>query len=166
MSNTQIAFLNRGDVPHREELQTSIDRLGFNLTLHPEFRPFQDSGFSPCVLDGTPDVGFEVTYAPTVEVADGDPNLTAIAAGKDFSISMVWRGSMKDCASAMIVSCAMAKDFGAVVTYEGEPPDTFDVLLENTKSIVADAVKEKPRGQPQQASTARASPEKPWWRLW
>lgn len=144
MSNTQIAFLNQGNVPNREALQASISRLGFNLELHPEFTPFEDSGFLPCILDGTPDVGFEVFYAPASEVAEGDQNLNEIAAGRDYSISMVWRGSIKDCASAMVVSCALAKDFGAVVTYEGEPPEPFDALLENTKSILVEAAKEEP----------------------
>lgn len=166
MSNTQIAFLNRGNMPDREALQASIDRLGFNLKLHPEFTPFEDSGFSPCVLDGATDVGFEVFYAPTSEVADGDPNLTAIASGRDFGIGMVWHSSMKDCACAMIVSCALAKDFGAVVTYEGEQPEPFETLLENTKSIVADAAKEEPRVQARHAAPEAPSPKKPWWRLW
>lgn len=166
MSNTQVAFLNRSNVPNRGALQASIDRLGFSLTLHPEFTPFTDSGFSPCVLDGTSDVGFEVLYAPASEVTEGDENLAAIAAGRDFCISMVWRGSMKDCACVMIVSCALAKDFGAVVTYEGEPPEPFESFLENTRSIVADASKERPRRQAQRSSVAAAPSKKPWWRLW
>lgn len=166
MSNTQIAFLYRENVPDREALQASIDRLGFNLKLHSEFTPFEDSGFSPCVLDGAMDVGFEVLYAPTSEVADGDPNLTAIAEGRDFSISMIWHSSMKDCACAQIVSCALAKDFGAVVTYEGEQPEPFETLLEETKSIVADSAKEESRVQAQHAASISPSPQKPWWRLW
>lgn len=166
MSNTQIAFLNRADVPGRDALQASIDRLGFNLKLHPEFTPFDDSGFLPCILDGTSDVGFEVFYAPASEITKGDEDLAAIAAGRDFSISMVWRGSMKDCACGMIVSCALAKDFGAVVTYEGNPPEPFESLLGNTKEIVADAAKEKPRGQAQHVPVQTQPPKKPWWRLW
>jgi hypothetical protein len=163
MSNTQIAFLSRSNIPNREALQASINRLGFNLTLHPEFTPIEDSGFSPCILDGTPDVGFEVFYAPTLEVAESDSNLKAIAVGRDFSISMIWRGSMKDYACVMIVSCALAKDFGAVVTYEGEPPESFETLLESTMSIVADAANEKPW---EPAPTAAHPPKKRWWRLW
>lgn len=166
MSNTQIAFLNRGNVPNREALQASINRLGFKLDLHPEFTPFEDSGFSPCILEGTPDVGFEVFYAPTSEVAEDDQNLTTIAAGRDFSISMVWRGSMKDCASVMVVSCALVKDFGAVVTYEGEPPEPLEALLESTKSILAEAANEKPRTQGPQPSASPPPANKPWWRFW
>lgn len=166
MSNTQIAFLNRGNVPSREALQASIDRLGFKLTLYPEFTPFEDSGFSPCVLDGTPDVGFEVFYAPTSEIAEHNPNLKAIADGRDFSISMVWRGSMKDCACAMIVSYALAMDFGAVVTYEGEPPDALEALLENTRSIIAEAAKEQTRPHAPSAPASLPSPKRPWWRVW
>lgn len=166
MSNTQIAFINRGNVPDREALQASIDRLGFKLTLHSEFTPFEDSGFSPCVLDGTPDVGFEVFYEPAPEVVDGDPSLTEIAAGRDYSISMVWRGSMKDCACAMIVSCALAKDFDAVISYEGEPPEPFNTLLEETRSIVADSAKERQSSEPPKTPEAAAPTKKAWWRLW
>ena len=166
MSNTQIAFLNRSRVPNRDALQTSIDRLGFNLKLDPEFTPFEDSGFSPCTLDATPDVGFEIYYAPTSEILSGDPNLSAIVGGRDFSISMVWGGSMKDCACAMVVSCALATDFGAIVTYEAEPPDTVEILIANTKAILADAAKEKSRRLTPPAPARTPPPKKTWWRFW
>lgn len=166
MSNTQIAFLNRSNVPNRDALQASIDRLGFNLKLDPEFTPFDDSGFSPCTLEGAPDVGFEIYYAPALEIVNGDPNLSAIVGDRDFSISMVWGGSIKDCACAMVVSCALVTDFGAVVTYEGEPPDTVETLFANTKSILADAAKEKPRRQTPPAGARTTPPKKPWWRFW
>jgi hypothetical protein len=166
VANTQIAFLDRANVPTRDALQASIHRLGFNLDLHPELTPLEDSGFWPCVLDGTLDVGFEVFYAPTSEVAAGDSNLAAIAAGRDFSISMVWRGSMRDCASAMIVSCALAKEFDAVVVYEDCPPDPYETLLENTKLMVADATKEKLRSQARPATASERPSQKPWWRFW
>jgi hypothetical protein len=166
MSNTQIAFLNRANVPNREALQASIERLGFNLQLDPEFSPFDDSGFSPCTLDGTPDVGFEVHYAPASEVIDGDSDRAAIAGDRDFSMSMVWGGSMKDCACVMIVSCALATDFGAIVTYEGEPPESIEAMLENTRSIIADAAKEKPRRRAPPATVTPPPPKKPWWRFW
>jgi hypothetical protein len=73
---------------------------------------------------------------------------------------------MKDCACAMIVSCALAKDFGAVVTYEGEPLESFESLLENTKAIVADATKVRPRNPAKQMSVAAPPSKKPWWHLW
>lgn len=52
MSNPQFVFLNRSDVPASDSLQAAIDRLGFKLTSHREFTPFEDSGFSGCVLAG------------------------------------------------------------------------------------------------------------------
>jgi hypothetical protein len=56
---------------------------------------------------------------------------------------MIWRGSMKDCASVLIVSCALAKDFGAVISYEGEPPEPFENLLEATREAIAEAKNER-----------------------
>jgi hypothetical protein len=142
MSNTQFAFLKRSSVPTREALQASIRGLGFDLTLDPEFTPFEDEGFSPCVFNGIEDVGFEVFYEPASEIAGDDEDLQEIIGENDYCISMVWRSSMKDFASVMIVSCALAKDFGAVISYEGEEPEVFDALLKTTKSIVEEACSE------------------------
>lgn len=136
MSNTQYAFLDRACVPDRSALQASIDALGFGLQLHPDFTPFTDSGFSPCLLGGKEGPGFEIYYQTSSEATGGDEGFSALAGDRDFCISMVWRGSMKDLACVMIVSRALTKDFGAVVSYEGEDPSSFDEMLEATQEIV------------------------------
>jgi hypothetical protein len=130
MSNTQYALLMKNKVPNRDALQASIDSLSFDLKLDPSFTPFTDSGFSPCVLNGADDVGFEIFYQEVRELE----GLEQIAGQNDFCISMMWHSSMKDCATAMIVSCALAKDFGAVITYEGEPPTPLERLLVERKT--------------------------------
>lgn len=139
MSNTQFAFLKRSNVPDRDALQSSIDALGFNLKLDPDFTPFEDDGFSPCILDGVPDVGFEIFYEPSSDITEDDEDLQDIAGDNDFCISMVWRSSFKDGACAMIVSCALAKDFGAVISYEGENTEDLDSLIKNAKSMLKEA---------------------------
>lgn len=142
MSNTQFAFLKRANVPNREALQVSIDALGFDLKLDPDFTPFEDEGFSPCTLNGIGDVGFEVFYEPSSDIVGDDEELQEMVGNNDFCISMVWHSSMKDCASVMIVSCALAKDFGALISYEGEEPEPFDSLIKSTKAIIKDAQSE------------------------
>lgn len=142
MSNTQYAFLNRAQVPDRSALQASIDALGFDLRLHPQFTPFIDSGFSPCVLCGKEGPGFEIYYAPSKVVTDGNEDFLALAEGRDFCISMVWRGSMKDLACVMVVSCALAKDFGAIVSYEGEATFPLAAMLAATPALIRDAERE------------------------
>jgi hypothetical protein len=149
----------RSRVPNREALQSSIDALGFDLKLHPEFTPFTDSGFSPCLLNGAADAGFEVSYFDAAEVDWAKD----IAGTRDYCFSMTWHSSMRDCASVMIVSCALVKDFGAVVSYEGEAADSLEVLLQNTKIIIEDAESEQPKpAGPSQGEP----PSKPWWRIW
>ncbi len=157
MSNTQYAFLMKNKVPNRDALQASIDSLGFDLKLDPSFTPFTDSGFSPCVLNGAGDVGFEI-FHQEARVLEG---LEQIAGHNDFCISMMWHSSMKDCAAAMIVSCALAKDFGAVITYEGETPTPLERLLADTKDIIKDAMSE-----PVRRSEPPKPAKKPWWKLW
>ena len=136
MSNTQFAFLQRAKVPTREALQTSISALGFDVELHPDFTPFEDSGFLPFTLNGEEGPGFEIQYQDSSEVVDGDDALSAIAAGRDYCISMVWSSSMKDLACVLIVSCALAKDFGAVTSYEGEAPQPLADLLMAAQQII------------------------------
>jgi hypothetical protein len=136
MSNTQFAFIKRSALPDRAALQASVDALGFDLKLHPQFRPITDSGFLPFTLNGQEGSGFEVFYTDTDEVAGDDKNLLFLAGGRDHCISMVWSSSMKDLACVMIVSCALAKDFDAVVSYEGEPPLSLDNMLEATQGIL------------------------------
>ena len=139
MSNTQFAFLPRAKVPDRNALQSSIDALGFDLKLHPEFTRFEDSGFLPFTFNGEDGPGFEIEYQDASDVTDDDEELEAIADGRDYCISMVWRSSMKDLACVMIVSCALTKDFDAIVSYEGEAPEPLAQMLEATRDIIRDA---------------------------
>lgn len=156
MSNTQYAFLMRSRVPDRTALQASIDSMGFDLKLHTEYTSFTDSGFSPCILYGIPEVGFEIAY----EQAQNFPDLVGIAGSNDFCISMTWGGSMKDCACAMIVGCALVKDFGAVISYEGNPPDELDQLLPETHDTIKQAL------APEAPLPLQPQSNKPWWKFW
>ncbi|MBT9539927.1 hypothetical protein [Thiobacillus sp.] len=163
MSNVQYAFISRSRVPNRSELQSSIDALGFDLKLHPEHTPFEDSGFLPFTLNGEEGPGFEIQYVPTSEVIAGDKSLQEIAAGRDHCISMAWHGSMKDLACVLIVSCALIKDFESVVSYEGDPPEPLENLLSEIPGVLLDA-------QAQEARTTNRpvhiEKKKPWWKIW
>jgi hypothetical protein len=139
MSNTQFVFLEKSKVPTRESLQDSIDALNFDLKLYPKLDLLNDSGFSPCIFYGTPDVGFEL-YSGSVRELVGINEALLKAIGKsDVFLSLVWQSSLQDLAAAMIVSCALAHDFGAVVSYEGNPPTLLGDLLEVVPQIVAEA---------------------------
>lgn len=145
MSNTQFAYLEQDRLPGRAALQTAIDALGYDLQLYPGLDLRSDAGFSPCVFNGVPDVGFELETGTVAEVAGDDEEVLAIAGDKDLSISMTWRSSMKDCAAVMIVSCALQKDFGAVISYESEEPQPLEDVLAALPGIVAEAMQERKR---------------------
>jgi hypothetical protein len=163
VSNIQYAFIERDSVPNRSQLQASVDALGFDLKLHPDYMPFEDSGFLPFALNGEEGPGFEIQYEVASEVIGDDDALREIAGGRDFCISMSWHGSMKDLACVMIVSCALVKDFGSVVSYEGEPPEPLDSLLAVVPAVLADAkVQEARDADP----SVRDKATKPWWKVW
>lgn len=140
MSNKQFAFHKTSAVPDRASLQASITALGFKLELDPELSLLTDSGFSSCTLDGIPDVGFELSIDPTEDVVGDDDELGLIASNSDICISMTWRSSMLDCACVMIVSCALAKDYGAVISFEGAPPESLESLLHGAKAAYESAI--------------------------
>jgi len=78
----------------------------------------EDSAYSPCILLGSPS-GVEIYY-------EGDPaflnDFSRIHQGRDYCISFRWGAGPEECACASIASYALAKRFGAVVSYEGEVP--------------------------------------------
>lgn len=130
MSQTQFAFLKKENVTNRDQLQASIDALGFDLKLDPDFSPFEDEGFSPCVLRGEHDVGFEIFYEPASDLIDDidDEDFKALVGNNDYAISFCWRGSFKDCACVLMVSIALATDYGATISYEADGSETIDSL--------------------------------------
>jgi len=145
MSNTQFAFLKKENVPSRVKWQEAIDKLNFNISLEidSELEPFEDEGFSPCTWNKTDEnVGFEIYYEPSDDIHDGDEELINIIGDNDYCITMAWGGSMKDCASVMIASCALQKDFGAVISYEGDDPVSFEELIQGTIEAIEEATNE------------------------
>jgi hypothetical protein len=164
MSNTQLAFMARSSIPDPVRLQASIDRLGFDLKLDLQHVPFKDSGFWPCVLQGEANVGFEVFYTAAHEVTDDAALIHQLPQGRDSCMSMVWRSSMKDLACVMIVSCALARDFEAIVSYQGEPPEAFEAMLASTKAILEEDLNWVPPPLPPKSPQGAVS--KPWWKFW
>ena len=137
MSNEQYALMDRSKVPSRERWQDAIKQCGFDLQLDPEMKPFEDSGFSPCTLMGE-ETGVEIDYDDSPEMME---DFRDIAPGKDCCVSFRWGGDLLECACAMIASYALAKHFGAVVSYEGEDPySDLDEFLKETREIVKEAV--------------------------
>ena len=121
MSNTQFVFINQTDIPAREQLQGTIDQLGYDLKLDPELSLKDDEGFSPCILNGESKVGFELDCQPTSNVVAGNKDFEKMAGGKDTCITMTW-------GRVLIVSYALMKEYNAITTYEGEELDTLESL--------------------------------------
>lgn len=142
MSNIQYVFLKQSDIPSRDALQASVDRLGFDLQLDPELNLLEDEGFSEQTLEGRKEVGFELELGPAAPILDDAQHLREAVGGRDACLELSWHGRAGDLACAMIVSYALAHDYGAVVSYECDEPDTLDALLSGTQEALLDARKE------------------------
>ena len=141
MSNCYFAFINKSDVPSRSKLQKALLKHDFALELDAEFTPFTDEGFSPCVLDEGASTGFEIFYEPAAEVIEDDEELLNIADGKDFCISLQWGGEFEAAISVMMVAAALRQEFGAIISYAGDEPETLETLLEGIdecRAVIAD----------------------------
>ncbi|HUB64136.1 MAG TPA: hypothetical protein VL996_06745 [Methylocella sp.] len=134
MPRSYTAFLERNNVPIREALQQSINKLKFKLSLDEAYTPFETSGYLPCTLEGE-DAGFDIRFQPIDASLARFPTLQSQIGGRDAAIVFRWSGDIREAASAMIVSAALAKDFGAVV----HDPDT-DVVYD-AESLIEKAGK-------------------------
>ena len=143
MSQTQFVFLNEVDVPNREKLQAALDALNFDLQLDPEFTPFEDEGFSPCILNGEENIGFEIYYEPAADLLedDDDEEFHKIVGAKDYAISLCWGGSFKDCMATLMVSIALSKEFGATVSYQGETVESIEGMLAGIEDCAKEIAK-------------------------
>ena len=139
MANVQFAFIDRAMVPSRSQWQQAIDDSGFDLHVDDNLKPFEHSGFLPCVFLGK-NSGVETYYQPAGDVIADWDELGELSGGKDFCISFRWGGSFQEAACAMILSYALAKSFGAVVSYGGETPySTLEAFRSDTEEIIKGA---------------------------
>jgi hypothetical protein len=166
MSNIQYAFIDRDRVPDRVALQASIDGLGFDLKLHPEYTTFRDHGFLPFVLNGEQGTGFDIEYQEAGELLDELGTLRDVAANRSYCISMAWHGSMRDLACAMIFSYTLAKEFGAVVSFEGNAPEPIEALLLGVREALEEAKRERDQPSSRLSHSKSENIKKPWWKLW
>ncbi|RYZ89572.1 MAG: hypothetical protein EOP06_09150 [Proteobacteria bacterium] len=139
MSNTQFVFLEKSKVPSRERWQASIEAAGFDLELNRELKEFEDSGFSPCKLNGF-DSGFEIYYGDAAELLDDFPNLAAFVATKNYCIMFRWGSDIAEWTCVQIASYTLSKDCGAIVSYEGQAPLSSDELRRSVDQFI-------PKGQ-------------------
>lgn len=166
MSNIQYAFIDRTQVPDRATLQASLDALGFDVRLFPDCTPFQDSGFLPLVLEGEEGPGFEMECHETADLLAQDERLRSIASDRTCCISMSWHGSMRDLACVMVVSYTLSKNFGAIVSYEGDPPTSEEELLAGVQEALDEARRERAQASQRPPDPGGRDANRPWWKLW
>lgn len=117
----------------------------------------------PFTLNGEEGPGFEIQFVPASVLTSDDEALRRYAAGRDCCIGMSWHVSIKDLACVLLVSCALVKDFGAVVCYGGDPPESLDSMLAVLPEVLADADAQAARDADR---AVQQRPKKPWWKLW
>ncbi len=132
MALQQTAYVVRADVPSRETLQAAVNSLGFDCKIDAFYVPFQCSGFLPCVLNGR-ESGFEIYFESAKEVMADFSTLAESVGNRDVAITFRWGGDMAECACVLILSAALANEFGAIVHYHD------DNMLYSAEQLVEEA---------------------------
>jgi hypothetical protein len=159
MSLLQTAFIEKSRVPDKAQLEAAVRALGFDLAIDDFYRPFDCSGYLPCILNGK-ESGFEIYFDSPDEILQAFPHLKNEIGSRNCAITFRWGGNMAECTCVLMVSAALAKSFGAVVHYqEDDRLYSYEQLIEEAKSALQDE-QSSPPPRPE------TPPKKPWWRLW
>jgi hypothetical protein len=78
-------------------------------------------------------LGFEIYFSSAADVLATYPHLSNAIGSRDVAITFVFGGHMEELACALIVSAALAKNFGAVVHYPA------DDILYSVDQLIGDA---------------------------
>ena len=136
MSVAQSAFLEKSRVPDRVKLEESIRALGFDLAIDEFYRPFECSGFLPCVLNGK-ESGFEIYFDSPEEALEAFPHLAEEVGARDCKITFRVGGDMVECACMLIVCAGLATSFAAVIHYDADDiVYSADELIREAKSAL------------------------------
>ena len=136
MSQVLTAFIEKSRVPEREQLETAVRALGFDLTVDKFYKPFDCSGFLPCVLRGDQS-GFEIDFDSAAELLVRYPHLKQEVGTRESAVSFRWGSDMSECACSLIVAAALAMDFGAVIYYrDGGVLYTTERVLKEAQSAL------------------------------
>ena len=162
MSLHQTAFIAKERVPNRSDLQATVQKLGFDLTIDDFYKPFGCSGFLPCNLNGEKS-GFEIYFGLSEEELQQFPHRKEAIGNRDSAITFRWGSRMDECACVMIVSAALANDHGAVVLYQD------DDIIYSLAELIAGAKETLLEVQPA-APSLLPPPTQPtqrsWWKFW
>jgi hypothetical protein len=108
------AILERAKVPAREALQEALQGLKFKLSVDEAYEPFGAAGYLPCTLNGE-DGGLDLRFEPAEAYLSEHPELKAEAGMRDILIGLRSGGDPREDVCALMLSAALAHDFGAIV---------------------------------------------------
>ena len=85
-------------------------------------------------------------WQPIDEIRESFPQLVEDLGNRDICLTFILRSDMMECAAAMMVSAALARDFDAFVFYQDdEIIYTTEQLMEEAHSAIEEASRMRPK---------------------
>jgi len=151
---TQMAFLRKADIPTNEQIQDTIQKLGYDFKILSELEKQIDQDGLECSINGH-QTYFE-TYVDIVDnaIADNEadwvkPDLT----NQDIAISFVWGADFAAGACIGLISLALTDLSNALVYYmDDQMRYTREMLLADTPQFLEELKKQSNRNASHQES--------------
>ncbi len=138
MSLELHVFMNANKLPTRQQWQSAITEMGFPLQLDPELDLTDQSGFSPCTLNGK-STGCEISLDSPDDILPAYPSMRERAQGTDRVVTFCWGGDSAECACALAAAAALVKrSDGIAYNPQDDEPNDFDQLRNEFRKCIAD----------------------------
>jgi hypothetical protein len=138
MSMTQMAFLRKADIPTNEQIQHTIQKLGYDFKILSELEKQIDQDGLECIING------HQTYFEThVDIADNAITdneadwIKSDITNQDIAISFIWGADFAAGACIGLISLALTDLSNALIYYmDDQMKYTREMLLADTPQFL------------------------------
>jgi hypothetical protein len=167
MSMTQIAFLKKADIPTNEQVQQSIQQLGYDFLILGDLKNHIDQNGLNCQINGQKTY-FEVYFDSATEITKEAGWIRTDLTDQDTAVSFVWGADFAAGACIGLISIALIDQCNALVYYiDDQLRYTREMLVVDTPQFLSELEKENNRSQSNQAfpetRTTKSNPKKDFW---
>ena len=162
MSMTQIAFLNKADLPTKSQIEKSVCELGYEFKIYDNFENFYGIDGIECSINGHKTF-FEIYFNHPSEVVNTSDSITTEITDQDTAVSFIWGADYAAGASIGLISITLIEISKALIYYmDDDIKYSKEMLLKDTPKFLKEL--EKEIKQPELNTTSKLNDNKNLWK--